>query len=120
MAQNKNGPIIGLAIFSVLSVVFAVFWYLTFSDNQAKTAALINAGNKEQDRTRDVQDLIAQVNTLKAKIGAEEAQEVGHKEATEATIAAEIDKLLADLGGDGTPAPSTLESCRHVNFVRKQ
>ena len=77
MAQNKNGPIIGLAIFSVLSVVFAVFWYMTFSDNQAKTAQLLNAVNKQKEIEGTVNDLNAQISKLKELVGAPNA-EVGH------------------------------------------
>lgn len=107
MAQNKNGPIIGLAIFSVLSVVFAVFWYMTFSDNQAKTAQLLNAVNKQKEIEGTVNDLNAQIAKLKELVGTPNA-DVGHGDPAQGTVAGEVNAMLARLSGDGTPAPNDL------------
>lgn len=106
-AQNKNGPIIGLAIFSVLSVVFAVLWYMMYSDNVAKTAALVNAGNKEQDLTRVVATGVADSNAMKAQIGVGDTMDVGAPGEGN-TVADTIDQLLKKHGGDGTGAPPNL------------
>lgn len=103
MAKNNNGPIIGLAIFAVLTVVFAVFWYMTYSDNQAKAAQLANAANSEQDLKGTVADLISQVNTLKQLIGRAEGEDVNDQ------IKTEVEKYLGDLSGDGTNAIPNLE-----------
>lgn len=109
MAQNKNGPIIGLAIFSVLSVVFAVFWYLTYSDNAAKTQALINAGNKEQELTRIVGEKLAESNAMKEAIGVDTSTDVGAAGDTDsATVMGTVDEIMKRVGGDGTAAPETM------------
>ena len=107
MAQNKNGPIIGLAIFSVLAIVFAVFWYITYSDNQLLQQSLAAATKKEQDLNGTVQALIQERTQLKQVIGAEEAQAVGDKSDT-SSIVGQTDALLNRLGGDGTVAPGDL------------
>lgn len=107
MAQNKNGPIIGLAIFSVLSVVFAVFWYLTYSDNTAKTQALVNAGNKEQELTRVVNEQLAEANSLKDAIGVEHSLEIGAP-GENASVLGTVDAIMKRVGGDGTGAPDNL------------
>ncbi len=107
MAQNKNGPIIGLAIFSVLSVVFAVLWYMMYSDNVAKTAALVNAGNKEQDLTRVVATGVSDSNAMKAQIGVGDTMDVGAP-GEGGTVADTVDQILKKHGGDGTGAPPNL------------
>lgn len=107
MAQNKNGPIIGLAIFSVLSVVFAVLWYMMYSDNVAKTVALVNAGNKEQKLNGTLSTTIADSNAMKDQIGVGRTMDVGAPGEGD-TVADTIDKILKKHGGDGTGSPATL------------
>lgn len=109
MAQNKNGPIIGLAIFMVLSVVFAVFWYMTAADNQLKVAALAKAANDNQDLTGTVRVQTEQLNTLKRLIGRGEGEDVGEGETADDTINGSVKKMLQDLAADGTNAPPDLE-----------
>ncbi|MCA9084777.1 MAG: hypothetical protein KDA81_12010 [Planctomycetaceae bacterium] len=110
MAQQKNGPIIGLAIFVVLSILFAVFWYMTWTDNQLKAVALVNAANKEQELNGTVKDQLAQITALKSLIGEAENAEVGVGDTTDETINGRVLKKLSELAGDGTPALPNLNS----------
>ena len=111
MAQNKNGPIIGLAIFMLLSVVLAVFWYLNAADLQLKDAQLAKAASDNQNLTGIVRVRDEQLNTLKRLIGKGESVEVGEGETTDAaTVNGGVTKLLQDLAGDGTDAPLNLEA----------
>lgn len=110
MAQNKNGPIIGLAIFMLLSVVFAVGWYMTYSDNQTTAAALLAAQNSTQDLEGKVKVQLADINTLKKLIGRGENEDVGTGEsAADDTINGSISNLLLDSAADGTDGPLSLE-----------
>lgn len=111
MAQNKNGPIIGLAIFILLSVVFAVGWYMTYSDNQTTSSALLAAQNKTQDLEGTVKALNADLDTMKGLIGEGQNEDVGTGEAAAAdTINGRVTAMLQDLGGDGTDVPASLMS----------
>ena len=109
MAQNKNGPVIGLAIFMVLSVVFAVFWYMTATDNQLKDAALTKAANDNQELTGTVRVQTEQLNTLKRLIGRGEGEDVGEGESAGDTINGSVTSLLQDLAADGTAVDPDLE-----------
>jgi hypothetical protein len=111
MAQNKNGPIYGLAIFMLLSVLLAVFWYLNAADLQLKDAQLAKAASDNQNLTGIVRVRDEQLNTLKRLIGKGESVEVGEGETTDpATVNGGVTKLLQDLAGDGTDAPLNLEA----------
>ena len=66
-----------MAIFIVLSIMFAVFWYMTWSDNQAKNIALANSTQKEQDLNEAVRDNLDEIRKLKGRIGVGENVEYG-------------------------------------------
>ncbi len=69
MAQNKTGPIIGLAIFVVLSIGFAVAWYMTNTEREALAAKLNESERTASERTTDVKDLSAQLTELQRLVG---------------------------------------------------
>jgi hypothetical protein len=107
MAQNKNGPIIGLAIFSLLSVVFAVLWYMMYSDNVVKTTQVISLQAKEEKATLDLRANIEVSNVLKDKIGVGRTMPLG-ADGENGTVSDTVDALLKRHGGDGTGAPPNL------------
>lgn len=114
MAQNKNGPVYALAGFILLSVVFAVGWYMTYSDNQITSTALLTAQNEKQDLEGTVKTLNADIDTMKKLIG-RPTQDVGTGESADDTINGSITKLLQDSAADGTDVPPSLEA----GFLKK-
>ncbi|MEZ6122364.1 MAG: hypothetical protein R3C49_04220 [Planctomycetaceae bacterium] len=107
MAQNKTGPIIGMAVSSLLSVIFAVVAYMNHTDNQLKQAALTTATNEQQTSRGTIEDQKAQVEALKSMIGTGQT-DVGHSDASDGTVIKSVNDLLARVGGDGTAAPQDL------------
>lgn len=109
MAQNKNGPIIGLAIFIMLSVLLAVGFYMTWADNQKLTTDLLTAQNKAQETESSLKAQIAGSNTLKGLIGAGQNDEIGVGETGDtSTINGRVTARLTDVAADGTSAPASL------------
>lgn len=109
MAQNKNGPVIGLAIFILMSVVLSIVLYLSYADGQKAAEDLVVAQNKEQDLNSTVKSLNAEIDTLKSLIGKNPIDETGVGEASDkATINGEVTTLLTETAADGTSAPNSL------------
>lgn len=109
MAQNKNGPIIGLAIFIMLSVLLAVGFYMVWADNQKLSSDLLQAQNKAQETESTLKAELAGSNTLKGLIGSGQNDEIGVGETTDsATINGRVTALLTDVAADGTSAPGSL------------
>ncbi len=104
MAQKNNGPVIGMAIFAVLSIMFAVFWYMTWSDNQAKNIALASSQKKEQDLNGTVRDSLEEIRNLKGRIGVGENMEYGAGDTDPDTVNGRVQKILDELGGGDLPA----------------
>lgn len=103
MAQQKNGPVIGLAITMVLAVTFVIFWYLTWSDNQKKAGELAAATTAQSDLQGSVNDLNQQINTLRDLIGRSGMDVgVGETEGTD-SINAAVPKNILALVGDSIP-----------------
>ena len=110
MAQNKNGPVWGLAVFMVLSGMFAFFWYRTYSDNQAMAMQLQTSQASERESKGIVSDQIAELNALKSLIGRAETEDTGVGEsAGEDTISGGVKKLLRDEAADGSGTLDSLE-----------
>lgn len=111
MARNKiDGTVIGLAIFILLSVVFAVGWYFAHSDSQTNADALVAAQNQTQNLQTDVKGQIEELRTLKALIGRGENEDVGVGEgAASDTINGSIRNFIQDNTADGTDSPGSLE-----------
>lgn len=106
-AQNKNGPIIGLAIFVVLSIAFAVFWYMSHADNQQIRSQMLASQNDKQKAEGDTRDLLNKYNFMADRMGFGREQLTGHDESSAAEgINFQSNKKLADLAGDGTGAPA--------------
>ncbi|MCA9048924.1 MAG: hypothetical protein KDA89_09375 [Planctomycetaceae bacterium] len=108
MAQQKNGPIIGLAIFAVLSIMFAVFWYMTWTDNQAKTAALASANNEKENLQGTVREANEKIATLLNVIGEAEGADVGVGDTSSDTVNGRAQAMLKKLAADGSPAMASL------------
>ena len=104
MAQKNNGPVIGMAIFALLSVAFAVFWYMTWSDNQLVYKSLADATKKEQDLNDNVRGALEEIRHLKGLIGVGENDETGIGDPDEDTANGRTQKILKELAGDGTAA----------------
>ncbi len=113
MAQKNNGPVIGMAIFALLSVSFAVFWYMTWSDNQLVYKSLGDATKKEQDLNGTVRDQLAEIQHLKGLIDVGENVETGIGDPDQDTVDGRTQQILKDLAGDGTAAlPALIPALR--------
>ena len=108
MAQKNNGPVIGMAIFALLSVAFAVFLYMTWSDNQLVYKSLDDATKKEQDLNGTVRDQLAEIQHLKGLIGEGENVETGIGDTDVDTVNGRVQKILDELAGDSTSALPSL------------
>ncbi|MEQ9407274.1 MAG: hypothetical protein RIK87_06085 [Fuerstiella sp.] len=112
MAQNKNGPVIGLSIFILLSVVLAVFLYMTHADNQQIRSQLTAAANDKQTDKSTINDQIAQLNLLKELSGGYgPTEDVGHGDPNDtAGINFKIRDLISKKAADNTNTPPNLEA----------
>lgn len=107
MAQSKNGPIIGLAIFIVLSIVFAVFWYMSHADNEQIRSQMLAAQKDKQDAEATVRDLNDQINFMKDRTGYGREMEVGHQDSGDsAAINKTSNDEIALYAADGNGAPA--------------
>ncbi len=106
MAQQKNGPVIGLAIFMVLTVSFAVAWYMTWSDNQALSGQLQKAQSDLGARDTTVRERNEQVTNLLDVAGRPGAPDQADVDAEVASLK----QLVTDSVGDGTSAAVNLEA----------
>lgn len=112
MAQNKNGPIIALSIFALLAITFAVFWYMSWADNQQIRSQLALAENAKQKDKGTITDLIQQVNVLKQVVGGyAPSDDVGHGDPNDSGgIQFKVNELIRDKAGDNTGAPPNLQT----------
>ncbi|MCP4787414.1 MAG: hypothetical protein GY903_19290 [Fuerstiella sp.] len=104
MAQKNNGPVIAMAIFAVLSVMLAVFLYMTVSDNRAKAIALDNSKEKESDLNGTLREKLDDIRLLNRLIGVGENVEAGSGDTDTDTANGRTKKILDELGGGDLPA----------------
>ena len=96
MAQNKNGPVIALAIFMLLSVLFAVGWYFSYSDNQANATKLDASVKKASTLNSTIAQQIEQLNQLKELIGRAPIEDPDGDPTSTADIVASVKQMLND------------------------
>ncbi|MEZ6122363.1 MAG: hypothetical protein R3C49_04215 [Planctomycetaceae bacterium] len=116
MAQNKNGPVVGMVIFSLLAVVLGIVAYMTGIENQQKQVALAAATSEQQSSKSVIQDLTTQIESLTTKIGSAANTPVGHNDAADGTVMKSVSDLLTKVGGDGTTAPRNLGASLSQTF----
>ena len=115
-AKNNTGPIIGMAIFAVLSVLFAVFWYMGYSDNQNMVQQLGKANNEAQNAKGTITDLNAQIDELKTVLGQGTDKDVGLGDEATGTVLGDVKALINSIGaGSGIASPNTDEALRSTN-----
>ncbi|MEO1972177.1 MAG: hypothetical protein ABGX07_11515, partial [Pirellulaceae bacterium] len=104
MAQKNNGPVIGMAIFMVLSIMFAVFWYMMYSDNQILQANETKLKNDSENLKSAVSGGLEEIRLLKNLIGVGENAETGAGDDATETVNGRVEKILEELSGKDTPA----------------
>ncbi len=104
MAQKNNGPVIGMAIFMVLSIMFAVFWYMMYSDNQNLQQDLAKARDDNTPLKDAVSGGLEEIRLLKNLIGVGENAETGAGDDATETVNGRVEKILKELAGEGTAA----------------
>ncbi len=110
MAQNKNGPVIGMAIFMLLTVVLGGFLYYMAGENQKMSAQLTAANNEQQSVKATITQQNNELALLKDLAGGyAPGDEVGVGDPNaEESINAQVRKLISDKAGDETAVPPNL------------
>lgn len=68
-SQQNTGLVVTLSAFVLLTVVFGVLWYMSWSDNQTLRADLEGANQTLTEREAAVRDAQAEMATLKERVG---------------------------------------------------
>lgn len=102
-AQNNNGLIITLSCSMLLSVILAVFTWMTVRNNSELTLQATELKTGADEAKRALQDQISQVESLKKLV-------IGHAENPTDAVVTEVTETISGITKDGAASSPGLES----------